>query len=786
MPAPVSPESRIFNHAKWIWPVSPNWDIHNGYALFRTGFTLAAVPKRAPLFITADQSYRLYVNGAFVATGPARGFQASWPYDEIDLRPYLKNGYNQIAIRAYNPGFSNFQYISQTWAGLLVAARWGKTEINSGPDWKSIRQAGIRRDTVATSLQLFPQEHIDLRQTPADWMAPDFDDQAWEKPDSRPFNAAPWFSLEKRGTPMLDTRIMSPAALIGVNAGKSAAGHLDTRDVVALRQQEDRGHQPANETSFTPLHVPPTGKNRFRSFLFDFKRTVVGNPVLSVQGAKGGEIIDTHFAETIDAATLTPDQRIPTHCRMAFGDRMILRPGANQHTFYHAYGFRYLMITVRDTGSDLTIEPGLEWIGYPLPRKGAFTSSDSDLTRIWETCAWTQQCCSLDAYVDTPWREQAQWWGDARVQAWNTFHLNGDTRLFERGIRQIGRQTTPDGVTYGHAPTMAHNCILPDFTLVWFLTIWDAYWQTGSTAVFSENLPGIERALAYFRDHTDPKTGLITYDDRFWLFLDWTDLFKDGTPAVYNLWLLIALEKLALLHRKTGNPRKAAPLNEWAARLRLALGKLIGPDGLMRDGIDRKGRIVASTSIHSQTLALSAGIQGLDTQAALTRIILPWINGTSSPEATPSAYWATYVFTVLIEHGHAQEVVAFIRKHWKAMADHGTTWENFAPRRGDESHSHAWSAHPLYHLMQTVGGIRQTSAAWEKIIFSPTLDGDHGGATVPSPKGKISSSWKITASPETIAVTLTLPPGVSARIILPGRPASTVSSGRHRWLVKRG
>jgi hypothetical protein len=207
---------------------------------------------------------------------------------------------------------------------------------------------------------------------------------------------------------------------------------------------------------------------------------------------------------------------------------------------------------------------GLNWIGYPLERKGGFVCSDADLNRIWETCAWTQQCCSLDAYVDTPWREQAQWWGDARVQAWNTFYLDGDPRLFRRGIAQIANQTTPDGVTYGHAPTMAHECILPDFTLIWFLTLWDYYWQTGSPEPLATHHGTIQRALDYFRQQTDPSSGLITYDPRYWLFLDWTDLFKDGIPTVYNLWLLIALEKLTALYTISGQKKEAELLQAWA------------------------------------------------------------------------------------------------------------------------------------------------------------------------------------------------------------------------------
>jgi hypothetical protein len=46
---------------------------------------------------------------------------------------------------------------------------------------------------------------------------------------------------------------------------------------------------------------------------------------------------------------------------------------------------------------------------------------------------------------------------------------------------------------------------------------------------------------------------------------------------------------------------------------------------------------------------------------------------------TPSAYWITYVFTVLIERGREQDVVDLIKKHWLPMVEHGTTWEAFTP-----------------------------------------------------------------------------------------------------------
>jgi hypothetical protein len=770
----------IFGESRWIWPNRHHWDIANSYALFRKSFQLGALPLQAPLFITADQSYRLFVNGQFVARGPARGVQSHWPYDEIDIRKYLKKGRNVLAIRAYNPGRSTYQYLSAGFAGLLVAASWGKNHIVSDATWKSIRQTSARRDTIQASMQLFNQEHVDLRLETGDWTAVDFDDSSWEEPTSdRVWNSGPWFSLEPREMPMLREEEIPPGKLIGLGQGPCASGYRDVRDVVALRYQEDRSHS-ATSASAELIKISPVPAGEFRSYLIDLGKTVVGNFTFEIHNCRGGEIIDTHYSETIDQNTLTPDLVLLNHCRNSIGDRLVCRPGDAVHVFYHHYGFRYLTITVRDSAVDFQIGLRFRRVGYPLQRNGSFLSSDSDLNRIWETCAWTQQCCSLDAYVDTPWREQAQWWGDARVQAWNTFHLDGDTRLFRRGIRQIAEQTTPDGLTYGHAPTMAHECVLPDFTLIWMLTIWDFYWQTGSTEPFLSHEAQIQRALAYFRGRVDERTGLITYDERYWLFLDWTDIYREGSSSVYNLWLLLALEKMALLYRKTGQRQKAAALESWAGELRLSLSRLINDRGFLCDGIDRDGELIRKSGIHAQTLALMVNLKGINQKSVISDLLLPFIQGDSAPASKPSAYWITYCFSLLSEMGCGAEIVEFIRKHWLPMADHGTTWEDFQPCRGEQSFSHAWSAHPLYHLMQTVGGITQSAPAWREVIFRPLFHDKSCRTTIPTPHGNIHAHWQKCG--DLVEVELVLPEGISARVLLPGVKRH-ICKGTSRWQI---
>ena len=771
--------------ARWIWADQYFSDTHNLFAQFRHAFELKQVPRRAPLLITADQCYVLYLNGALVCRGPARGFQESWPYDEIDVSKNLRKGRNVIAVRAYSFGQSTFGYINRGVAGVIVGAQWGKVQIASSTQWRARRQSGVARDTVPVSLQLNPQEHVDARIEDADWVALDFDDATWESANSMAVpGAMPWHAVEPRGIPMMREEIVRPRAIIGTAQGTTPVGWRGPlRDVALLIHGEQLGHQPMSpaDSSFGTVTMPATGPEGYRRVLIDFGRCVVGAPELSITGGTGGEIIDLLYTETIQADTLAPDLKMPAGCKMAFASRLICRKGRTHHAFFHPYGFRYLVLIVRGSSTTLKIDLQLNWVGYPLERSGALRTSDPALAAIWETCAWTQQCCMMDAYVDTPWREQAQWWGDARVQGWNTFHLSGDDRLFRRGIAQIAGQRTPEGLTYGHAPTIAHNCILPDFSLIWLMTLWDHYWQTGSTEAFTTHRARIDDLLGYFTAKLDAKSGMLPCDERYWLFLDWAPIHKEGYSTVYNAWFVLALEAIACLAELTKERMAARKWRALAALVRAALTKLVDKLGLLRDGLDWQRKPVAAASVQAQVLALLLELDGHDAEASFQRIILPYLRGQEIAAVKPSAFWVTYVLGAAIAHGEGELVLDFIRQRWTPMVAHGTTWEDWHPLRGETSHSHAWSAHPLFHTMATIGGIQQTAAGWKAIRFQPVFVGKHGGATVPTPHGQLRSNWHHTDAGW--EVELALPRGVAGEVVLPGAQPKQVT-GSTRFSVR--
>jgi alpha-L-rhamnosidase len=769
---PPRPPAEVFAHAKWIWHFIPHWDIVNCYVRARRSFELASVPERALLAISADQSYMLFVNGQLVGRGPARGFHYVWPYDEFDIAPYLQPGKNVIAVRAFQGGRGTFSYIPTGMAGLIVSCEIESLRLDSDTtNWRMVREAGTARGTVPMSMQTSDQEHHDARVDSTRWADVDFDDAHWDLASKvggsnhGGFGIPPWSGMSPRLIPNFRHTVVSEFKRIGEKSGKSISTSPAVRDVAELMVKEGLTHslvesQPTEAQRSGHIQTKQAAPDDFQSYLLDLGKLHVGNYTLTIDDAQGGEIIDLFYieaAEHKDGAVHIPHQP-GGNCLAAFATRLIAKPGHNKHTFYHLIGHRYVIVRVRQATSPFLIQLALHEFLYPLEIEGKFDSSDSLLNDIWNTCAWTQQVCMLDAYVDTPHREQAQWWGDARVQAQNTFHLADDAQLLRRGIDCIALQQLPNGLTYGHAPTIAHECILPDFTLTWMLTLWDHYWQTGSTEAFLQHEHRVFAALEYFIEHIDDTHGLVTHDPRYWLFLDWTPIQKDGHPALLSLWLLHAIDKLVILCDLLKKKQLKLSMLQVKAWLLNALEQLVDQDsGLMHDGILPNGSVNPQCSVHTQALAILCGVVPEAHALMLEKSILPELNDTTTSPVRPSAFWITYVFDAAKQLGQGQAVVDCIKRRWQTMIPQGTTWETFNYKPGVESLSHAWSAHPIFHLMQIIGGVRQAAPNWKRVSFTPVDCGIDFKIAIPSPHGliRVSMDRKQNKTPQLI-----LPPGV--------------------------
>jgi hypothetical protein len=790
----------VFGNAKWIWPESQGYDLVNYFAQARRAFRLAAVPKVCRIRVTADSRYQLFVNGRYVCRGPARGYQYSWPYDEIDLAPYLKEGPNALAILAHNYGLGTFQYVSADAGGIILAGRAGRVDLSTGPEWKVRRAPGFARSMSRASKELGFVESFDARLDDRSWILSSYDDSKWPAPYMAAAGSMPWHNVEPRGIPLLDEKLIAPRTITAECSGRSRIGWREAANFTANYLAEKHAwRKPAVSMRVSKgastFVVPAAGSGRLRAFVLDFGREVIGAIGLETSGAAGGETIDAQVAETCTG--LRPDVVDPSlDCKVALCNRLTLAKGATRHEQFAPWGFRYLVIVVRDTRKPLTLKVHLRQAWYPLDVKAEFHSSDAKLNDIYRISVLAQRACMLDAYVDCPWREQAQWWGDARVQAANTFRLSADARLLARGIRQTAGQETPNGLTYGLTPTSSHHCVLPDYTLTWIMTIWDYYRQTGDTYLIRQHAPRMLRALSYFENALSPN-GLLPYDARYWLFLDWADVFKNGYPTLYNVMYFWALETAAKLFRLAGSRVESARFARAAkASKRAIMSRLFdAKNARFFGGLDWKGRPVRHDTAHAYALAVVSGLCPEYDRAFVSERLVPLVKGPCPTfEVTtvadgkyppePSPFFMYYVFEALKSHGRGAEAIDCIRRWWGVFVEKGftTTPEMWGVPAGRWSACHAWSAHPIVHLDDVLLGVTQTTVGWRRIKFEPIFEKVRSvSGKVATPLGVVESRWA--RKDGSVEVTLVLPERMTADVRLPGL-RTTVTGGRHAWTVR--
>jgi alpha-L-rhamnosidase len=79
------------------WISVPNSSIKEfGVYHFRKRFSLNDKPASFIVHVSADNRYKLYVNGKMASLGPARGDLFHWNYETVDIAKYLRTGISAI------------------------------------------------------------------------------------------------------------------------------------------------------------------------------------------------------------------------------------------------------------------------------------------------------------------------------------------------------------------------------------------------------------------------------------------------------------------------------------------------------------------------------------------------------------------------------------------------------------------------------------------------------------------------------------------------------------------
>lgn len=194
---------------------------------FRRDLELDAPPRGASLHLFASSRYLLFVNGAVIASGPARSYPERPEFDSVDLAPYLVAGHNRVAVQVLSFGTSSFQLRRSPGAFVawgVVRAGDASLDLSTPGAWKCARDPGYDETAPRMSFAMPPIEVYDARRAGIDFLGgdpigtdPGGASSGWSTPLPLGDRAA-WGELRPRSIPPLEARWIAPKALLAAFA----------------------------------------------------------------------------------------------------------------------------------------------------------------------------------------------------------------------------------------------------------------------------------------------------------------------------------------------------------------------------------------------------------------------------------------------------------------------------------------------------------------------------------------------------------------------------------------
>jgi len=362
---------------------------------------------------------------------------------------------------------------------------------------------------------------------------------------------------------------------------------------------------------------------------------------------------------------------------------------------------------------------------YPFERRFAFASSDPDLEKIVEVGWRTARMCALETYVDCPYYEQLQYFGDLNVSNPITVLLSGDTRLMRNAILQGKRSRTSEGLLLCAAPSRGGK-IIPFFSISW-IGMLHFYWTyTGDAELVDECLDVVEGILAWYQSklNEDFMLGPMNH----WNFVDSTESWpwapernsicepsgtREGYSSVLTLQFLYGLQLVDQLLAERGIEGKRSHYAELAEKV---------GESTMRFCWDRDRQLMADTperTDFSQHATILAGLTGTLPESADARAILRSLDRREDV-GRASLQFRAYYHRALQKNALEADYLEQLQPWKKLIADGFTTFPEIDDL-DSRSDCHAWNAYPAYELFTLVAGFRVAAPGFRTVHIAPHL-----------------------------------------------------------------
>ncbi|MBE6612820.1 MAG: alpha-rhamnosidase, partial [Ruminococcaceae bacterium] len=340
---------------------------------------------------------------------------------------------------------------------------------------------------------------------------------------------------------------------------------------------------------------------------------------------------------------------------------------------------------------------------------------DPQIAKIFDICAYTFHLNSREFLLDGIKRDRWCWSGDAYQSYMVNDYLFADRALNRRTITAL----------YGKPPYLEHINTINDYSAFLLIGTWEYYFTTGDMEFIRFILPRAKALYQFILDRLD-ENGLVVQRPGDWIFIDWSDIDKDGPLCAEQILLWQAHNAMAKLSAAVGED--GGLYLDRADKLKSVIMEKYwdAEKGAFIDSFTSGRRNVTR---HASIFAILYDFVDRDTAEELVKNVLE--NDAVTKLTTP--YFELYELMALCKLGHLGMAQEMIDSYWGGMVRLGATtiWEQYDPTESGIRHygmygmrfgkslCHAWGSGPIYLLGRYVAGVYATSVGSETFAVEP-------------------------------------------------------------------
>jgi hypothetical protein len=314
--------------------------------------------------------------------------------------------------------------------------------------------------------------------------------------------------------------------------------------------------------------------------------------------------------------------------------------------------------------------------------------------------------------------------------------------------------------------------VIPPFSAWWVAMVHDFAMWRGDLDFVRQNLSDVRGVMDAFMNCRN-RDGLIEAP-LGWNFMDWVPTWKygiskdgdAGVSGLINAKVAWVLKQAAELESICGEPELAALQSRRVNELSSAIDKNFWCDqrGMLADDLAH-----TAWSEHTQCMAILGDLLPTEKLARCASGLL------EAPDlARCTVYFQHYLFETFAKLGRIDRLIEHMGL-WFDLKAQGfkTVIEAPEPSRSD---CHAWGAHPMFHYLATICGIRPASPGMDRVEIRPQLGPlTWARGSLPHPRGG-EIAVDLRREGDQIVGTIDLPAGAIGQFI----------DGEHRRELKGG